>query len=42
MRLTFQLATETSPGATKEVQIAPHLSLDPILALLKSKSMIKE
>jgi hypothetical protein len=40
VRLTLQLATETSPGATKEVELAPHLNLERILTLLRSKDML--
>jgi hypothetical protein len=42
MTLTLQLATETSPGATKEIEISPDLNLERILTLLKSKGLIKE
>jgi Putative DNA-binding domain len=40
MKLTLQLATETSPGATKELEIAAHLNADSILALLRSKGLV--
>jgi hypothetical protein len=40
MKLTLQLAMETSPGAKKEVEIAPHLNADSILALVRSKGLI--
>jgi hypothetical protein len=41
MKLVLQLATETWPGATKEIEVAPHLNnVDSILAVLRSKDLI--
>jgi len=41
MTLTLQLATETSPGATKKITLEPHLQLACVLDLLRSKGMIE-
>jgi hypothetical protein len=41
MALTLQLATETSPGARKEVTLAPILQMERIIDLLRSKGMIE-
>jgi hypothetical protein len=42
MRLTLQLATETSPGDEKEVSIGPLLNVDNVMALLRSKDLVQD
>lgn len=42
MTLTVQLATETSPGEPQEIKIFPHMQVERILEVLRSKGLIKE
>ncbi len=37
----FRLATESSPGETKDVVLKPFIEIENIITLLKSKGLIK-